>query len=226
MQLKVIIEEIQSAYSRGLASNDSRLSSRYIYQKFLNARNRVLSQKKNKKKKISDWNYSEIEVEMIPVNSIETQTLSHMSCTIYRSKEKIPSILTYENGYLLNWIRTLKGKEIPLKSRKELRYSHANKYTSSVFMSFIENSYLYIPSSLSPKKVILRYIIENPLEHLLKECISAKDVDFPIESNIKDSIIKLTVESILTTFSSSREDRINDGREQASILKTEDNGKN
>ena len=53
MLIKEIVQRIQSLYSKGVQSDDSRLSDRHIYNKMITVRSKLISQQHNKKQKIS-----------------------------------------------------------------------------------------------------------------------------------------------------------------------------
>ena len=224
MLLSKIIEGRKTVYSRGASSDDIRLSSRYIYDIFLDNRNRVISQKKNKKQFIADYNYEILEcVDMIEVSSIECSSLAHMGCTIKRSKEPIPEALSYENGLMIDWIMDFYNKEIPLQDKRRVKYQTANRYVKNDFVCVIENNYLYITSKYAPNKVKVKLIAYNPLEVRLKGCISAMEVDFPLQGSERDAVLQMTDQEIMGVFSTNREDRQNDSREQANIYQKPDN---
>jgi len=226
MLLSKIIEGRKTVYSRGASSDDIRLSSRYIYDVFLDNRNRVISQKKNKKQFIADYNFEILDcVDMIEVSSIECPSLAHMGCKVKRSKEKIPEILTYENGLIIDWVSDLYNKEIPVQDKRRVKYQLSNRYVGNDFVSIIENGYLYINSKYAPKKIKIKFIAFDPLEVRLKGCISATEVDFPLQGNERDTILQLTDQEI-RMFATNREDRQNNSKEEATVYKNPDNDKN
>ena len=72
MKIGEIVQRVQSLYSKGVHSDDSRLSARHIYNKLLTVRARLISQEAKKKQKISQWNYQTIScIELIKVPAHE-----------------------------------------------------------------------------------------------------------------------------------------------------------
>lgn len=57
MLIKEVIQRIQALYSKGVKSDDSRLSSRHIYSKLKSTRGRLLYEKVNKRQFIASINY-------------------------------------------------------------------------------------------------------------------------------------------------------------------------
>ena len=57
MKVIEIIQRIQSLYSKGAQSDDSRLSDRHIYNKLLTLRSKYISQQAKKKQKVNQWNF-------------------------------------------------------------------------------------------------------------------------------------------------------------------------
>ena len=53
MKIGEIVTRVQSLYSKGVASDDSRLSNRLIYNKMLTVRSRLIVEQAKKKQRIS-----------------------------------------------------------------------------------------------------------------------------------------------------------------------------
>ena len=103
-----IIERIQSLYSRGVASDESRLSDRHIYNKILSVRMQLITQQLKKKQRISDWNYSILPcVELIKVPNHECPCLGDLGCDVYRPKFQIPRVLTDSNRHYIEYVMTI-----------------------------------------------------------------------------------------------------------------------
>ena len=89
MLVKEIIQRIQSLYSKGVQSSDSRLTARHIFNKVLTVRTKLLSQQSAKKQKISDWNYQTIScVELIEIPPHQCPCIPPLGCELVRSKFK------------------------------------------------------------------------------------------------------------------------------------------
>ena len=105
-----VIQRIQSLYSKGMQSDDSRLSNRHIYNKLITTRAKILTQQAKQKQKISQWNYQTIPcIDLIQV-PIHECNIRVEGCTVLRSVCKILKFLT-ENPFihLIQSVTTIDG---------------------------------------------------------------------------------------------------------------------
>lgn len=215
-----IIDKIQSLYSKGLKSDDSRLSSRHIYSVAISVRATLISNQINKRQFISDWSYSTIPfLKMVKVSSIECKSFSHLGCDIYRSEKKLPSILTSLDRNIIDWVMKIDNNYIiEPTTRQENLYNTGNRFTSKKLKYVIENQYLYINSSSSPKAISMRYIPTNPIEaydfnvecveHDI--CISNYEKEFLIDRDLVTPLTQIVSQELIEIFSQMREDKTND----------------
>jgi hypothetical protein len=67
-----LIEDVQIEYNKGVASDDSRLSSPiYVYGKLTQVRNRLINQQSTSNQKVSQWVHQTlncVELEVAPVH--------------------------------------------------------------------------------------------------------------------------------------------------------------
>ena len=85
MKVHEIIQRVQSLYSKGCQSDDSRLSPRHIYSKLVSLRSKYISQQAKKKQKINQWNFQTLPcVELIDRKSTRLNS-SHSA------KSRMPS---------------------------------------------------------------------------------------------------------------------------------------
>jgi len=226
MKISEIIQRVQSIYSKGTQSDDTRLSNRHIYNKMLTVRAKLISQKAKKKQKVSQFNYQTLPcVELIKVPAHECPCLPPLGCDILRSKYELPQILAGLSGELIEWVRTIeKSVKIDYISINALNAQKGNKYTSKNSYYFIENGYLYISTPRKLKVVSIRALFEDPLEaETFKQyCDSCKDCptcidyleqDFPIDNDLIDTLVQLTLEEVVMLFSQSVEDTTNNTRD-------------
>lgn len=234
MVLKEIIQRIQSLYSKGVQSRDSRLSSRHIYNKLLTVRTRLLSEESNKKQKISNWNYQTLScVELIKVPLHECICIPSNGCEILRSKYKIPKPLTGMNNHIISNVYSIDGSiKYSEVSVLEKKYSKGNKYTKFKPDYYIQNGYLYITQSLrGPKIISVEGLFEDPVTARLFEqycendcdecnnCVSPMDLDFPIDSDRIDIIVEFAVKELIQAFNTlGKEDitsnSVDDGKQE------------
>src|SRR5690606_30328639 len=141
-----IIQRIQSLYSKGVESDDSRLTNRHIYNKLLSVRSKLISQQAKKRQKISQWNYQTLPcVELIEVAPHQCPCLPVAGCTMFRTLETLPKILTDLNRHLLQSVTSVTGDYTYSETTFALKkYKKGNKYTSEKPDYFIYNDYLWI----------------------------------------------------------------------------------
>lgn len=216
-----IIERVQSLYSKGAKSDDSRLSSRHIYSVLKSIRGFLLTNQINKGQIINDWSYTILNcIKMIPVSSIQCKCFSHLGCTIYRSEKKLPKILNSLSKHIIEWVMKLDNNYIiEPTSRSEALYNKGNKYTKDKLKYVIENGYLYINSEASPGMIAMKAVFNDPIETnifnedncdtVIDSCISVKERDFQIDEDLIRPLIQLTSEELIQIFTQMREDKTN-----------------
>jgi hypothetical protein len=167
MIIKEIIQRIQSLYSKGVQSDDSRLSARHIYSKLLTARARLVTQKIDKRQKVSQWVHQTLDcVELIPALPYECPCLPAVGCKVLRTKVELPTPLTgLLNGHMIQSVTSLEGSitfsETTWENKK---YASGSKYTSTKPDFYIRNNYLYVTSKKAPKVLTITGLFEDPLE--------------------------------------------------------------
>ena len=226
MIIAEIIERIQSLYSRGVASDESRLSDRHVYNKALSVRMQLLSQQLKKKQKPSDWNYTVLPcVELIKVPNHECSCLGDLGCDVYRTKFKIPRVLTDFNKHYIEYVMSIEnGMRIEEISRQGVLYLKGNKYTGLKPKYLFENGYLYFPLKNNPGIVKIKLLAEDPLEahqypsicedcEDCADCLPTYDHTFDIDGDLIEPLINICVQEIISIFGQRREDRSNDTRD-------------
>lgn len=226
MLIKELIERIQSLYSKGVASDESRLSDRHIYNKLLSVRMQLISQQLKKKQRVSDWNYSVLPcVELIKVPNHECPCLGDLGCDVYRTKFPIPRVLTDSNRHYIEYVMTVEnGQRLEEISRQGVLYLKGNKYTSKKPKFLFENGYLYFPIQKSPGIVKIKLLAENPLEAKLfpslcedcqdcVDCTPVYDYKFDIDGDLIEPLINMCFQELLSIFGQMREDNQNNSRD-------------
>jgi len=226
MYIKEVIERIQSLYSKGVSSDESRLSDRHIYNKILSVRMQLLAQQLKKKQRISDWNYSVLPcVELIKVPNHECPCLGDLGCDVFRTKLPIPRVLTDSNRHYIEFVMSVEnGQRIEEVSRQGVIYLKGNKYTGNKPKFLFENGYLYFPIKKSPGVVKIKLLPEDPLEakkypslcddcQNCTDCTPAYEYEFNIDGDLIEPLIDICVQEIIGTFGQRPEDRDNNSRD-------------
>ena len=225
MTIAEIIQRVQSLYSKGVQSDDSRLTSRHIYNKMLTVRAKLISQESKKNQKVNQWNYQTlpcVELEKAPIH--ECPCLPPVGCSILKTKVKLPKPLTNLNNHLIQSVSSLDGSIIYSEvTWNEKKYKSSNKYTSNKPDYFIRNEYLYITHRNGPKVISITGLFEDPLEvedypsfcpeNDMLDCISPLDKDFPIDNDMVDTLIEMSANELVVLFSQNQEDLSNNSRD-------------
>jgi hypothetical protein len=226
MTVGEIIQRIQFLYSKGVQSNDSRLTPRHIYNKMLSVRSKLISQEAKKKQRISQWNYQTIpciELEIAPIH--ECPCLPPIGCKILKTKYPLPQPLTNLNNHLIQSVTSLDGNIVYSEiGWTEKKYKASNKYTADKPDYFIRNNYLYITHKNGPKIITVTGLFDDPLEaenypsfcpdedckgENCNDCGSPLDKDFPIDNDLVDTLIEICINELVILFSKNVEDLTN-----------------
>lgn len=216
MKTELFIQRVESMYSRGLQSADSRLTRPHIYNKLLTLRKRFLSEKIKSKRKVSEWSYQTLKcIEMEKLSEDDCKCV--ISCSVlYKSKYKIPKpLIDYSKDSIVS-INKSNGEELILQSKDSIQYSSGSKYTSNILKVFIDNEYLYSTKNVG-KYISIKMLAEDPYEvekynyncdesESDSNCISPLDIDFKIDPDIEDLIIETAVKELLEIFTRVKQD--------------------
>lgn len=222
MLIKEIIQRIQSLYSKGVQSDDSRLTDRHIYNKMVTVRAKLISQEAKKRQKVNQWSYQTINcIELIKAPVHECPCLPPFGCEILKSKYPIPKPLTDLNQHLIQSVTTVDGSVIFSEiGWVEKKYKSANKFTGNKPDYYIRNNYLYITHKSGLKVITLTGLFDDPIEadnypslcpdcKDCKDCISPLDKEFPIDNDMVDTLIDMCKEELIGQFSQMIEDKTN-----------------
>jgi len=216
-----LIQRIQSLYSKGVQSDDSRLTSRHIYNKLVGVRSRLLSEELKVKQKLGIWNYQTLScVELIKTPQHECVCLPPLGCMFLKTKYQLPKTFTGKDKPIIQAITTIDGNIIFSETTwLEKKYKQYNKYTSNKPDYYIKNNYLYITSNSELKIISITAVFEDPLSvyafpsycpsDIYDECESIFDKEFPIDSDKTDMLIEFSVQELMQLFNQNREDLTN-----------------
>lgn len=226
MTVGEIIQRVLSMYSRGVQSDDSRLTSRHVYNKLLTVRSKLIKEKANSYRKLVYQRLDCIRLEDRPISECLCVP-KHILCTLKRSLCPLPKIITARNGYLIDSVITLdmetKFFEIPT-GRKS--YASGNKYTKDILNQyFIQDNYLYIiPNKENRLLEIVQMfavfediIIPKTFKDCscnavdVVDCESPLDKEFSIDADLIEPLIVLTLEELML-FLRMRQDNLNNSQ--------------
>lgn len=238
MKIEELIYRVQSLYSKGVPSDDSRLSNRLIYNKLLTVRSRLISAENKKKQRISRWNYQTIScLELIEVAGHDCPCLPPVGCNVLRSKYKLPKPINGLNGHIIESVMTVdRSIKLSETTPTAVKYQSGNKYTNNSLTYYIHNDYLYINTPTKIRLLTLTGLFEDPIEvekftNYCKEidckdcdktdCIDYLSQEFPIENDMIDALIELSLQELIQIFRQGNNDMYNDSRESNPVSRNE-----
>lgn len=228
MKIKEVIERVQSLYSKGAASDDTRLSSRHIYSKLISARSFLIKRELDKRKKLSQRSIEYLEC--IPLETASKYDCGFSvppNCSVLKTKCKIPKAINSNYGDYITSVSTIDGSFLFSKSSWErVRYIKGLRYTSSNPVYYFKNDYLFFLVASNTELEDLKYITvggvfedalgykcEPACSDYVKPCDDLDDREFIVEDHLIEPIIKMAVEELLGVFARMPEDRENNASE-------------
>ena len=224
MTINEIIQRMQSLYSKGVQSDDTRLSSRHIFNKLNSVRN-LLIKRQADKNQISDSNYQYLNcIKVIKASIHECPCVPAIGCCFYRTECKIPGILTAKNGELIQSLTSLDSQtQFSQWEWKEFKWKKGDKYTAFKPDFFIKDEYVYFTqrNSIQEKYVTLKAIFQDPFSTYIfdnekgcdPQCIDYLQLEYPVDSSLIDGIIDMAIKELIQVFNSNVEDSTNDTRD-------------
>lgn len=217
-----IIQRVQSAYSKGAQSKDTRLSPRHIYSAAIFARSTVLRRQYDAHGYVSDWNYQTldcIELNLCPVNPLLTKT------PVLRSKHRIPTIIHGKKSLIIKGMNTLDGSiSFDKTTFNNNKYAEGSKFTASKPRLYFEDGYANVTISKHLKALSLSAVFENPVEASLMPslcqnesedctCISIFDLNFYLDASLSDAVVRMASQELLNGFGQMKEDKFNNNQD-------------
>lgn len=223
MTIGEIVQRVISLYSKGVSTDECRLTPRHVYSKMLTARSKLLILKHNKKQKLSMWDYQSLEcIKLIKAKRHECSCID-FGCDILRSECKIPQPIVGLYGPLIHSVTSIDGSVVFSENLwGTQKYSSGNKYTSNKPFYMWKNGYIYIAGLNKLGAITIVGVFEDPIkvdnfsctvcdkDDVLDLCASPLDKEFPIEDSLLDTLIELCVQELVVAFSQSHGDYNND----------------
>lgn len=238
MKIGEVIQRVQSLYSKGVNSDDSRLSNRHIYNKLLTARSLLIKQSQSQKETVGENTYSIIDcMELIYVPAHNCPCLPQVGCKVLRTKYQIPNIIESKSGMLIDYVSTLDSHRIfSITNKLAYNYEKFDRFFSQDKV-IIENNYIYVYGNNLPNYIKIRAVFsdfitnlnyctgkenhpsysgQSDLNEICEECgpcISNLDKEFKIKDSLLEPCIRLTQEELVREFSAMIEDLSNDNKD-------------
>ncbi|MDB4285895.1 hypothetical protein N9933_01175 [bacterium] len=230
MKVSEVIQRIQSLYSKGVDSDNSRLSPRHIVNKVNTVRAKLLSQDKRRRIVFSQWSYQTLPcVKLISAPLSECPCVPETGCEILKSEFPIPSLIIGLNQHSIQSVTSIDGEvSYSATTWLAMKSEDGRKFTSKKPSYFIKDDHLYIPHRGGPKILTISAVFENPDEAYVfpsycgdypctegdcPECVAIVDRVYPCESKLLEDIITISVQELVVMFSKSVEDLTNDTKD-------------
>lgn len=219
MKLGQAIQEVQSLYSKGVQTQDSRLRPRHIYSELIRARSTLLGQKLDKGQVLSQWENITLPcVELVLAESNECPGVIQAGCQLLKSKYPLPKLIASMDGDELQSVTSLNGElHLDPTTFSTNKYNEGNRYTSKKPQYFIYNEYLYVTILKRLQVVQVTAPFDDPVEAWLfpsmcetLTCIDIYEKDFPATNKLMNTIIGMAVQELLSIFTQMRQDKNND----------------
>lgn len=220
MKVGEVIQRVQSLYSKGVHSNDTRLTARHIYSAISTARATLLRQQSNKNQKISNWSYQILPcVELQQAAIHECPCIPTNGCVILRSKYKLPKPITGLDANLIQYVTSLDGAiRFDESNFENNKYMIGNKYTSAKPDYYFRNGYLFITTLKALKALTVSILADSFIEansfHSYCpcegcECQDIMEMEFPIDGDAIVPLLKIANEELIIIMKQVGEDRSN-----------------
>lgn len=225
-----VIQRVQSLYSKGAQSDDSRLSNRHIYNKLISVRSKLITDRVKKRQIISHLNYQLLPcVELIEAPIHECACVPDLGCVVLRSKYPLPEILTDIDSHLIESVTTLDSKiKIDETTWNALSFEKGNRYTKNSPKYYMRNGYLYLTHNKVLEVLSLSAIFADFIEAenfpsycptTTVDCTSPLDKEFPMDHDMIDTAVRLTTDELVLMFSQLKEDKISNASDDGSSVK-------
>lgn len=217
-----LIQRIQSLYSKGVESDDTRLSNRHIYNKICSVRIRLINEKIKKRQKLRPQILPCVELENVPVS--ECQCIEGETCKVKRSKHPIPKNIMNRDNYIIYYVTTVDGKQRfnPVDFSKK-HYKSGRKYAKETHSYYILNDYLYVEPGKSHEGIEIVLVAGQFEETIIPphfmncgcdtnktdNCESYLDREFPLDGDLIEALVELSKLELIHEFVQMREDKSN-----------------
>ena len=216
MEVREIVQRIQSLYSKGVQSDDTRLSFRHIYNKMVSVRSKLINDQVIKNNKVGQGSFQTLDC--VELEEVYLDKKFNIGCKVLKVKSKLPNILVSDRRHLIQFVTSIEGSVVYSETTwEQVKYKKYNKYTSSNPDYFLRDNDLYLTNNKAAKIITISALFEDPSKPLEYPSLCPKDldydifkIDFCIDSHLIDNLVELSVKELVILFSQMKEDRIND----------------
>ena len=232
MLIQEAIQSVQSLYSKGVHTDDTRMSSRQIYSKLSTVRSMLLAQKLRKKQRLNDQSYQTLNcIKLIKAAKHECPCIPNLDCNVYKTEMTIPDFLI---GFkpMIESVTSIDGEisfnRTTWQRVKDVAY---HKYTGNSPVYWLKDNFVFVMNNKKMQFLAIRGVFEDVLaaHRFNSSCYSAQpccddcdDIDpcvsnlsyeFDMDSDLIDTAIKLTYSELLPIFLSIQQDNRNNSKD-------------
>lgn len=218
------IQRVQSMYSHGVHSKDTRLTSRHIYSSLCSVRANLIQQMYSKNQNPGEWSYQPLQcVELVQSNLQECPCITDPACSILRTKSKLPKIVEGLSGSIVRVVSDSEGKaRYDMTTFENAKYNVGNKYTADKPNFLIYNEYGFLTRKKYLKSITIVAPWVDPIEAYLfpsicededAPCKDIYELTFPIDGRLEKSLIDLANEECIRLFAQTNEDSKDDAKD-------------
>jgi len=217
---------IQNILSKGVTSDDTRISNRLVAHALKQARSRLIKIKLDKSDYISESNYQKlcVPLELHTYHDCSCIT-DNNDCQILRSIAEIPKYLVAKWGPAIQVIY-LNGRRVPMASMTSNEYAEFSLTNNPKKTGyFMEENYLYVLNNKKLNTILIKGIWEDPesvddfntaMCTNDNSCADYYTEDFPIDAELVFPMYQLAIELLGLSYQFP-EDTRNDARSTDNI---------
>lgn len=207
MTLLYHVYAIRNILSRGVSSDDSPFSLRFIAHMLSVARGRLIEQKADKYHYISEQSFQSLCLDLSLGQFHNCCNGPELPCQLLKSEVVLPKFLNTRWGDFVK-VMTLDGTVIPKASLTQGRLSkYSLTQTAETPSYFIHDNYLYIQGNKHLQKVLLNSLFSDPEAIHQANCATGSnscpdflDTEYPIDPDLVDPMYRLTIELLLNAL--------------------------
>lgn len=221
MQLGELIQRVQSLYSSGIHSDDSRLTSRHIYNKLVSVRSAIIAPSIRSITENTSGAEQYIDcVELIEAKDSDCYDCNETDdCDILMSKHPMP--VTFNKGQFKH-VSSLDGNIVySYTNHVQKRFKRFRKHTSNRPTYYIRNNFLFTDYMLGPRVIGVEGVFESPIDAYMypsacdeNRCLDVYEMEFPIAATKLETLVERAAVELVQEFSLGKEDVKNNSSDE------------
>lgn len=226
MTLKEHVFAIRNLINKGVGSDDSAYSLRFIAHLLNVARAVLTEQKADKYHYISEQSFQSLCIDLEPATFHNCCSVTDVECKILRSKNPLPKFLNTRWGDFAK-VMTLVGEVLSKTSPTMNSYSaYTITNTTPKPGWFIHDNHLYIINNVHLEKALMNSLFDNPVEIAELNCPASNtttcpawyDNEYPIDPDLVSPAYRMVLDSIYRTYNLPPQDTNNDAQDNQVTL--------